>query len=1209
MTLIYSAIAVLIGSSFLAAFFVVGRQVLRGYVGRRVLRQSGEVRSLLTGLRERNYVGINKMLFDMRDTFDMGVIEDELRALLGESKNGDKLRGAFELLGLTERYLERVAKASSWQERARCATALGQLGDRKAVGPLVKVMRDKREDSDVKLAAAEALGRIRDLEILPMLCEQLADIDEWASPRISKVLVSFGSDAVEPLLETIASNDSLNARVWGAQVLGKLRDRKATMPLVHRLHDRSEQMRMVVSNALGDIGDNRALRPLIEIILRDPVAAVRAQAASALGRIGDEGALPLLVTALGDPEYWMRFRALEAIEALQPTDTSPIEVALNDNNPEVRKRAALALERLGALEIAFENLPSEDPRLESEARARLIAVGRAGLSERLARHLDDENPFMRERIASLLGPVGNSGLAKDLVKRLDDDNELVQFSAIESLGDLAAEVSTASLVALISDSNPDRRREAVKALVRFPSDLLAKEIEAITAAVEDEADEIRTAAVKVVAIVDGEVVETMLIEALQDRYVAVRLAAVRALGQRQVESAVPALGLCLTDSYEKMRTEAATSLGKIGGQAAIDLLINIMPQASGEQRDSICGTLASLGFDAVRPILDVLMASSDIKTRLGAIWTLGKTADPRAARLLRLLLQEDDNLLRSSAAGALGKISCPESLEGLEEGVRDPSPYVRSAAINGLGRIGTHSNLETLIGCLDDPDAFVRNRSAVAIGRLGGEQAYRAIKAADADSIAPAMRVIAIGLTGSSTGIGEPLKAMKDPTLRHKVSDALEREEESIRVIFFSNLTPRPALQAPTSEVGGVDLDPAQLAQKFVDALGKSQSSDTRRRAASALSSMHDEEAIAALSLALGHDPDPEVRRLAAEGLAHQRDKGAAQGALIKAIVDPEPNVRMQAIEAVGHFAEAEQAKPIFESLRSSNKALVQASEISLSRVFAGPVEAVHDWMMGQESARMQSSGLRILRRIGDARSLGLIRALLRADEPEVRVEAARALAALQIPDAIRAMLDALGDPVELVRVGIVSALQGTTRADVVERLEQVRFDPSVNVRSQLADTLSTLNSSKALDILEGLAADTNPVVAGRSLVGLLSSPDNEGQHKLLRVLPDATPDATRVLRQDCESAVDSLREQLSGSLDAGLRELAVNVLAAIDSTRFAADIAEALDDPDAKVRLAAVTHLAELEPERIGDWLKKVLDDPVSEVRDAAKRALFKIV
>lgn len=1214
MNLIYSAVAVLIGISALATFFVVGRQALRRIMTRRLIRQSEEVRSLLKGMRERNYVGIDKMLFDMRDNYDLSVIEDELHGELAadEDLSTERLRNAFDLLGLTARYIEKVRGANGWQERARSATALGQLGDPRAVEPLIAVMRDKREDSDVKLAAAEALGRIKDPSIVPQLCEQLSNIDEWASPRLAQVITAFGTDAVDALLENMDAATSLNARVWSAQVLGKIKDRRATPALIQRLHDRSEQMRVSVASALGDIGDNRAFRPLLEVILRDPVAAVRSQVAAALGRIGDEGALPILVAALRDPDYWTRFRALEAIEALGASDTTPIEGALSDPNPEVRKRAALALERLGILDQVFEDLASADPVLEVAARMRLIAVGRAGLSERLARHLDDENVFMRERIASLLGPLGDPKHVHDLVKRLDDESEYVRFAAIESLGDLGVESTTSELVLFLENSDSMHRNEAVKALIRFPVDALSQQESRLAELLLEESDEVRFAALQVLSTLPGASVDALLKTALQDRYIEVRLAAVEKLGIRSVEDAIPEIGRYLNAPNDLMRTAAAAALGRIGGTQAIDLLLAAMPNTSGAQRDSICGTLAALGFDAVRPLLDVLMGSDDQKSRMGAIWTLGKTGDPRAVTLLRLFLLEGDTALRASAAGAIGKIPCTASIEALSGSMVDPDSFVRSASVNGLGRIGKADEIELLKKGLADPDLFVRNRSAIAIGRIGGELAHEVIVSVPSDRLEPALRVIAMGLTGSVSGIGRPLAAMKDPVLRDKVSAILQKEDEAIQVVFFSNLTPQPKLTragvGTTAEVFG-RLEPKELLESFANAVRNSQDSETRKRAAAALAGMADDEAISALTQALARDPDASVRMSAAKGLTQHSELALARNALLLAVRDPHPEVRLVAVESAGNFASTEETTEIFLSLRARDPRLVEASETALAKIHESEVQPVHDWMMGQETPEMQVSGLRILAQIGDARSLGLISALIRAEQPQVRIQAAQALAKLQIPEAIRVMLGALADPVEEVRVGIIEALAGNRRSDVLDALAQCCLDPSVLVRRTLANSLAGVPSVKALNLLATLAEDVESTVSATALLGLLRREDREGQRRLLGLLGTVGAGAIRILRTEAKTSMGPIKEQIRSDLDAEVRELGVQILSSIDAMQFASDIAEALRDPDAKVRLCAVQALSELDPESTADWLQALLEDPVKEVRLAAKRALFRVV
>lgn len=1206
MTAILVASAFLVGASALAVLYVVGRQAVRAWVARRLVTQAHELEKVLRRLRQADYTGLDKMLFDMRDTYDIGVIEDQMRAELersGQTVPAELLRG-FQLLGLTDRYIDQIKNARSWQQRARAATVLGALGEVRAVKLMVAALRDPDEDTDVKLACAEALGRLRDPGIIPDLCDELGQVDEWSSPRLAQVLIAFGDLAVPPLLATLDSG-ALNARIWAAQILGKLRATAAIDSLIARLADRSDQMRLSAANALGDIGDRRAVRPLIDVVLRDPAPGVRAQAAAALGRTSDPTALPMLVTGLGDPEYWMRYRALEAIEALRPDDTQAIEAALRDSNPEVRKRAALALDRLGKLERPFQELASDDELVAEEARARLVAVGRAGLSERLVRHLGDENPRVRARVAALLGPVGDRAHAAELVKTLADPLPEVRLAAMAALGDLGAPQTAEALLPFLAQGESRERTAAADALVRFPAEELGRLLEPLRPLCTSESDELRHAVTRVIGVIPGDDATSQLADFLRDGSADVRHEALRALGHRGNQAVVAFVGQCLDDPSPQVAVAAADALGTIGGQSAVELLIAAMPKALPAQRESICSTLASLGFDAVQPVLDILMAAEDNNVRLGLVWTLGKTGDPRAVPLLALLLHERDARLRASVAGALGKIPCDSSAEALLAAVRDPSPFVRSAAVNSLGRVARAADVKALMACLNDPDQFVRNRAVLSLARIGGDEAFTAIDRISRDVVDPAFLTIALGVCGTPSGIGEAILSMSDPEVRRRVEELLGSEADDVRQRFLRNIR----LDADLPGDGPVELQPSLLAQRYIETVQSSRDAVARQKAAAALAATQELSAQEALADALEHDPDSEVRRIAARGLLPHGHRGAARRALFAAVLDPEPAVRVVAIAAVGKHGRPGDTATLFDSLRSTSSEVVSAAEDALARIYAGPIEELHDWIMGHTSERVLTSGLRILTRLGDSRSLGLLRALIRDSVPETRIEAARALGALKDPAATRAMLDALTDPIWSVRAGVVAALAATTRADVIEALTPVCLDPSPEVRVQLARTLSTMTSTLAVELLERLASDHHVEVCARALVGLLGQADREAAGRFLGRWREINPAARRIVVQESGPVVQRLESVLAGALDPREREVAVKILAALGADTHAERIARALGDPDAKVRLEAVTALVSLEPERVGDWLRALQDDPVAEVRAMARRAFLRSV
>jgi HEAT repeat protein len=88
-------------------------------------------------------------------------------------------------------------------------------------------------------------------------------------------------------------------RYFAVHVLGALKDKRAVPILIPLLQD--EQINYNVAWALGEIGDDQAIGPLIEA-LRDKSSDMRVSAISALEKLGTIAALPHLYALLNDHE-------------------------------------------------------------------------------------------------------------------------------------------------------------------------------------------------------------------------------------------------------------------------------------------------------------------------------------------------------------------------------------------------------------------------------------------------------------------------------------------------------------------------------------------------------------------------------------------------------------------------------------------------------------------------------------------------------------------------------------------------------------------------------------------------------------------------------------------------------------------------------------------------------------------------------------------
>jgi HEAT repeat protein/WD40 repeat protein len=211
--------------------------------------------------------------------------------------------------------------------RAEAAEALGKIdpANRVALFPLIAALRDP--ELSVRIAAETALGKIGPTarDALPALIAGLQDPNVSVDGRdalLASALVG-GKDAV-PLLVSILKHNDKQLRAFAAAALGKngpgVKD--AAPALITALSDQDAEVRRAAALALGQIGveSKDAVRVLITTLKGDQVRSVRQAAAIALGTIGPPGkdGIRALSAALSDPDKEVRRSAAVALERLQP---------------------------------------------------------------------------------------------------------------------------------------------------------------------------------------------------------------------------------------------------------------------------------------------------------------------------------------------------------------------------------------------------------------------------------------------------------------------------------------------------------------------------------------------------------------------------------------------------------------------------------------------------------------------------------------------------------------------------------------------------------------------------------------------------------------------------------------------------------------------------------------------------------------------------
>lgn len=231
-------------------------------------------------------------------------VDEAVAALLDDVRSHDwqiSWRAADALARLGESAVLRLIKALQDEDgyvREAAASALGKIGDKRAVEPLIAAMRyqDERtyedsEDEEARVSAARALGEIGEAK------------------------------AFEPLLQEVSHEDC--AMVWAAmEALGKLRNPRAVPQLTQALHVMDVDGKKTAAEALVKIGEPAVL-PLIDYI-KDERKRGRIFAVMALGRLADARSIDALTELLNDPNEYVRSCAAETIEEIKRTLTKHI---------------------------------------------------------------------------------------------------------------------------------------------------------------------------------------------------------------------------------------------------------------------------------------------------------------------------------------------------------------------------------------------------------------------------------------------------------------------------------------------------------------------------------------------------------------------------------------------------------------------------------------------------------------------------------------------------------------------------------------------------------------------------------------------------------------------------------------------------------------------------------------------------------------------
>ncbi|KAF7552935.1 hypothetical protein G7Z17_g3961 [Cylindrodendrum hubeiense] len=424
------------------------------------------------------------------------------------------------------------------------------------IAALVGLLKDNDEGEDIKSTVAEALGyqsNLPEVTVVALLREE-----SWNVGRDFAVALAGHWDLPEAIMAVLVAllkdkGEDKRVRCRAAQVMkGQLNFSEATVATllaVIKEKDEDQTIRTYAAEALqGQSNLPEAAIVVLVALLEDEREGLRSCAANVLGRQLSltEGAVIMMAALLKDESEDLRSCAIEAIwnqSKLTEAAVIALAVRLENESEDVRHYATEVLGRQSnlpeAVVITLITLLEEESGI-----VQLVA------SEALVDQLNLPKAAVIALTALLKG-----------------ENEDVRYYAATALGRQSnlPEATVFALAALLRDEGESIPYFSAVALGR-QSNLPEAAVIALTAILKDESDDLRACAASALGGQPNlpEAAAVALVVQLKDESASARNCAAVALGRQSnlPEAAVVALVVLLKDESEIVRSRATEALGR-----------------------------------------------------------------------------------------------------------------------------------------------------------------------------------------------------------------------------------------------------------------------------------------------------------------------------------------------------------------------------------------------------------------------------------------------------------------------------------------------------------------------------------------------------------------------------------------------------------------------------------------------------------------------
>jgi len=631
--------------------------------------------------------------------------QEKILSLLAAS-DPERIREGAQLAGaskMTEAIPDLVRHITSTNIGVQEAVdrALRKIGGPRVVHEIIPLLRS--DDAPVRNLAMDLL-RVLGKSDLAALHEVLRDNDPDVRIFASDILGSTGSALAVPwLCHALLNDPEVNVRYQAAVSLGTLAFPESAPCLNNALED-EEWVQFSVIEALTKLKDSSSVGALAKALSKasELVASI---IVDALGEMGDIKAVPLLLKRLDSSPTPLGNKIVRAV--LNIMGGRSLSLLGTKENDRLR----------GYLPSALED---EDPDIQCAAIRGFAALGGEGATTSILRHtshLDLEKDA--DRIVLAIEALVHLGRTPELDEAIRSEDDFTAQIAMEVLLRVNEQAAVSLLMSLFWDKSRDLQRHMILELASragsehqdFFLDVLER---------HQDGNVIRGALLFLGRKGDPETVLEKILPFLNHAYNDVKESALEAC----IALHTPAVHQYfkeLVKSHDPVqRMIGAYGLGFFDIDSALDELREALDDESPDVRKvavEAFGRVCPIKVEYVE-ILETKLADENREVRMAVFDTLGLCSDERFIQCLIIGLNDPDTWVRVRCAERLGENKAAQAVIPLVNMLEDENTLIVIKAATALGMIGGEAAFRALFPLLDHPDRDVREAAEEAVNAI-----------------------------------------------------------------------------------------------------------------------------------------------------------------------------------------------------------------------------------------------------------------------------------------------------------------------------------------------------------------------------------------------------------------------------------------------------------------------------------------------------------